>query len=235
MAEVWRAKIKGLAGFEKRIVIKTMLTRAAAPPRAGRDVRQRGVAGRAAQSPEHRRRVRLRPARGALLHRHVVRAGADPALRAPAHGGARRAAAGRHRAARHQGRVRGAAARARAGGRQRRAGARAPRSQPRQHHHVDQRHRQADRLRRGARHGADAAEPAVRRPVSLRGARAHPARGRGLPQRRVFRGRHALRVPDRRAPVQRLRRRGHQGGDGGPGLRPARRRCRRCPRTSPSW
>ena len=26
MAEVWRAKMKGLAGFEKRVVIKTMLT-----------------------------------------------------------------------------------------------------------------------------------------------------------------------------------------------------------------
>src|SRR3954452_3178170 len=26
MAEVWRAKIKGMEGFEKRIVIKTMLT-----------------------------------------------------------------------------------------------------------------------------------------------------------------------------------------------------------------
>jgi len=26
MAEVWRAKMKGVAGFEKRVVIKTMLT-----------------------------------------------------------------------------------------------------------------------------------------------------------------------------------------------------------------
>ena len=42
------------------------------------------------------------------------------------------------------------------------------------------------------------------------------------PQRRVFGGRRAVRVPDRRAPVQRLGRRGHTGGDGGPGPRPAR-------------
>ena len=33
MAEVWRAKINGLEGFEKRIVIKTMLTQ---PPPAAR-------------------------------------------------------------------------------------------------------------------------------------------------------------------------------------------------------
>src|SRR5678815_5418011 len=78
MAEVWRAKMKGVAGFEKRVVIKTMLT-----------------------SLQHRRG-------------------------------------------------------------------------------------EADRFRRGGRHRADAAQPAVRRPLSVRGARAHPARGRGLPQRRVL-------------------------------------------------
>ena len=56
-----------------------------------------------------------------------------------------------------------------------RAGPRAPGHQPRQHHHLDQRQRQADRLRRRARHRAHAADAGVRRQVSLRRARAHPA------------------------------------------------------------
>ena len=151
---------------------------AAASARACRDVRQRGVAGRAAESSQHRRRVRLRSARGPLLHRDVVRAGVDPALRAPAHAGARPAAARRRRASHRQGRVRGAATRARARGRERHARAGAPGSEPGQHHHFQQRYGQVDRLRGGARHRPHTAQPAVRRALSLRSAERSVTRAR---------------------------------------------------------
>ena len=79
MAEVWRANMKGVAGFEKRVVIKTMLTRC----NTGGSWSTCSSARRRwppAQPPQHRRRLRLRPAGGALLHRDVVRARADLAV-----------------------------------------------------------------------------------------------------------------------------------------------------------
>ena len=87
MAEVWRANMKGVAGFEKRVVIKTMLT-SLQHRRELVDmfVSEASLAARS-EPPQHRRRLRLRPAGGALLHRDVVRARADLAVGAPAHAG----------------------------------------------------------------------------------------------------------------------------------------------------
>ena len=183
-----------------------------ASPRAGADVHRRGVAGGAPVAPQHRRRLRLRRAGGAVLHRHGVRPGADAAGRPQAHDHARRTAADRRGVARHARRLRGAAAHPRAGGRQRAARPRAPRPLPRQRHPVDQRHDQSHRLRRRPRHGAHAARPTVRRALSLCGSRAHQARGGRPAQRPVFSRRDAVRMPDRRASVRRHRRGGDQGG-----------------------
>ena len=121
------------------------------------------------------------------------------------------------------------------GRRARAAGPRAPGHQPRQHHHLDQRQREADRLRRGARHRAHAADAGVRRQVPLRGARAHPPRQRGPPQRRLLGRRDPVRVPRRQAPLRRNRHGGHQGRAREPWLRSARARADGAGRASPRW
>ena len=211
------AKMKGFEGFEKRVVIKTMLTNAAASARAARDVRQRGVAGGAPGPPQHRRRLRFRRAGGryfiamsyvpgltlrSVHRRMLIQRGQRLPVAAALHIIRDLCEALQHVHELEDG------------------------SGPLGLVHRDCRPdniiistsgtRQADRLRGGPRHGAHAAEPALRRPLSLRGPGAHPDEGEDCRSDAVLRRRRALPVPDGRAPVRRHRRRRGQGRDGEP-------------------
>ena len=130
MAEVWRAKVKGAAGFERRIVIKTMLTQLQHRP----ELVQMFVAEAAvAAQLSHPNIVHVFDF-GQLEGRYFIAMeyvpGVTLRVRAQAGSGARPAPAGRDRAARAHRRVRGAAASPRARRRSRRTRARAPRLSP---------------------------------------------------------------------------------------------------------
>ncbi len=215
MAEVWRANIKGVEGFEKRIVIKTMLTHLHQRPElvemfvseaslAARlshpnivDVLDFGqLEGRYFIAMEYVSGITLR-----LAHRRMLAARRRLPILMVLHVLSDVCEALQHM---HE-----------LGDADGRAWPHSPRPQPRERDHLDQRLRQADRFRRRARDRAHAARPTVRRQVSLFGARADCQPRRGPPQRRVLGRRHPVRVPRRATPVRRRGRRSHPGGDDG--------------------
>ncbi len=80
MAEVWRAKMKGMEGFEKRVVIKTMLTTLQHRPElVEMFVNEASLAARLSH-PNIVDVFDFGQLEGPLLHRDVVRARADAAL-----------------------------------------------------------------------------------------------------------------------------------------------------------
>ena len=80
MAEVWKARMKGVEGFQKTVAIKKILPHLTDSARLRHHVHRRGQARRAAQPPQHHPHLRPGQDRRRLLHRHGVRRRQGPAL-----------------------------------------------------------------------------------------------------------------------------------------------------------
>ena len=72
MAELYIARQEAMGGFEKQVVLKLLQPRYAENPRVVTDVPRRGAAGRQAQPPGHRARLRRRRGRRPQVHRDGV-------------------------------------------------------------------------------------------------------------------------------------------------------------------
>jgi TonB family protein len=80
MAEVWKARMRGVEGFQKNVAIKRILPHLTDQQRLRHHVHRRGQAGGAAEPSQHHPHLRPGQDRRRLLHRHGVRGGQGPPL-----------------------------------------------------------------------------------------------------------------------------------------------------------